>query len=147
MSTPNTHAEVAKVEHDRHAHGWGQNVVVLLILGALTLSTFGVSKLTMSENAHLYAALGIAAVKVSLVVLFFMHLKDAEGSNKVAFGLALVFVAVLMWFVMEDVNHRWKMTRTQQVWVAEPDYDQYPQHGGEEGAPSAAKAGAGEKKE
>lgn len=131
--------ETSHANHAQKHHGAGRYVVVLAALGALTASTFLVSRVQMSEDAHLFAALAIAAVKVSLVVLFFMHLWEAEGANKMIFIISIFFVGVVMWFVLQDVNHRYKLTNTQQRWMVPIDFNQYPAEGAEKAGPNNEK--------
>lgn len=97
-----------------HSHGFGPGKLFLnwLVLVALTFSTFGVSQIEMPVNYHLAAALCIAVVKLSLVVLFFMHLWWGEGINRIVFLTSFVFLLVLMFFVMADVGTRFKLSNS-----------------------------------
>ncbi len=92
--------------------GIAKYIGIWVALLFLTFGTFGVSKLPMPAAGHFAAALAIACVKVSLVVLFFMHLKDAEGSNKLVFVTSLSFVAVLLFFVLADVKTRFPLANS-----------------------------------
>ena len=97
-----------------HSHGFGPGRLFLiwLVLVCLTFSTFGVSRIDMPVNYHLAAALCIAVVKLSLVVLFFMHLWWGEGVNRIVFLTSFVFLLVLMFFVMADVGTRFKLSNS-----------------------------------
>jgi len=97
-----------------HAHGFGPGKLFLnwLVLVCLTFSTFGVSKIDMPVNYHLAAALCIAVVKLSLVVLFFMHLWWGEGINRIVFLTSFLFLLLLMFFVMADVGTRFKLSNS-----------------------------------
>ena len=97
-----------------HAHGFGPGKLFLnwLALVCLTFSTFGVSKIDMPVNYHLAAALCIAVVKLSLVVLFFMHLWWGEGINRIVFLTSFLFLLLLMFFVMADVGTRFKLSNS-----------------------------------
>ena len=88
------------------SHGFGPVKLFLnwFVLVCLTFSTFGVSKIEMPVNYHLAAAICIAIVKLSLVVLFFMHLWWGEGINRIVFLTSFLFLAVLMFFVMAWVR-------------------------------------------
>ena len=97
-----------------HSHGFGPGKLFLnwFVLVCLTFSTFGVSKIDMPVNYHLAAALCIAVVKLSLVVLFFMHLWWGEGVNRIVFLTSFLFLLVLMFFVMADVGTRFKLSNS-----------------------------------
>jgi cytochrome c oxidase subunit IV len=102
-----------------HAHGsahkeWGPGKLFLnwLALIALTFTTFGVSQIKMGVNYHLAAALCISVVKVTLVVLFFMHLWQGDGVNRIVFVTSFVFLLVLMFFVMADVGTRFVLSNS-----------------------------------
>jgi cytochrome c oxidase subunit 4 len=97
-----------------HSHGFKPLGLFLnwLVLVCLTFSTFGVSQIDMPVNYHLAAAICIAVVKLSLVVLFFMHLWWGEGINRVVFLTSFVFLLVLMFFVMADVGTRFKLSNS-----------------------------------
>jgi caa(3)-type oxidase subunit IV len=97
-----------------HSHGFGPGKLFLnwFILVCLTFSTFGVSRIDMPVNYHLAAAICIAVVKLTLVVLFFMHLWWGEGINRVVFLTSFVFLLVLMFFVMADVGTRFKLSNS-----------------------------------
>jgi cytochrome c oxidase subunit 4 len=96
------------------SHGFGPGRLFLnwLVLVGLTFSTFGVSRIDMPVNYHLAAALCIAVVKLSLVVLFFMHLWWGEGVNRIVFLTSFLFLAVLMFFVMADVGTRFTLSNS-----------------------------------
>lgn len=75
---------------------------------------FGLTFLTViahSFNAQLGAfaapvAFGIALVKATLVLLYFMHLKDDTNMNRVIFALGFVFLFVLLLFSVLDIATR-----------------------------------------
>jgi cytochrome c oxidase subunit 4 len=96
------------------SHGFGPVKLFLnwFVLVCLTFSTFGVSKIEMPVNYHLAAAICIAIVKLSLVVLFFMHLWWGEGINRIVFLTSFLFLAVLMFFVMADVGTRFTLSNS-----------------------------------
>ena len=98
--------------HTEHGFGPGKLFLVWFVLVFLTFSTFGVSRIDMPVNYHLAAALCIAVVKLSLVVLFFMHLWWGEGVNRIVFLTSFVFLLVLMFFVMADVGTRFTLSNS-----------------------------------
>ena len=60
--------------------------------------------------ANIFVAMAIAITKATLVVLFFMHLYDEGGVNRLVFVVSLLFVAVLMLFVFGDLMTRLPMS-------------------------------------
>ena len=98
--------------HTEHGFGPGKLFLIWFVLVCLTFSTFGVSKVDMPVNYHLAAALCIAVVKLSLVVLFFMHLWWGEGINRIVFLTSFLFLLLLMFFVMADVGTRFKLSNS-----------------------------------
>jgi len=90
----------------------GKLVLNWLVLCGLTFATFGFSKLNMSPGGHLAAALCISTLKVTLVVLIFMHLWHGEGSNRIVFVTSFLFLLVLMFFVMADVHTRFALSNS-----------------------------------
>jgi len=95
-----------KKEHDQeHAHGPGRYVVIWLVMLAFTLTTVVTGRMDLG-SANLPIALLIATIKATLVVLFFMHLWDSEGINRLVFGVSVLFVLVLMIGVFGDLLTR-----------------------------------------
>lgn len=85
---------------------------VLLVLSGLT---FGLSFLSLGAWEW-PMALGIAAVKGTLVAMYFMHLIELSSSHRLAGVVAVVLLGILVLFAMADV---W--TRPQQVGSACPN--------------------------
>jgi cytochrome c oxidase subunit 4 len=88
-----------------HQHGAGRYVVIWLALLALTVLTVVTGRMELG-SANLFVALIIATVKAGLVVLFFMHLWDAEGVMRLVFAGSVLFVVVLLLGVFGDVLTR-----------------------------------------
>jgi len=88
-----------------HEHGPGRYVVIWLALLALSVTTVVTGRMDLG-GANLPLAMAIATLKATLVVLFFMHLWDAEGINRLVFGVAVVFVLVLLVGVFGDLLTR-----------------------------------------
>ena len=79
--------------------------VVFVALLALTALTILVASVDLGAlNTPL--ALLIAAVKALLVLLFFMHLKDAPGLLWVAAGAGVFWLGILIVLTMSDVATR-----------------------------------------
>ena len=66
---PSPHNESVREELKTHEPGVGRYVVIWIILLICTFATFGVSKLPLSPNGHLAAAMAISLVKATLVAL------------------------------------------------------------------------------
>ena len=107
------HNEAFREDIKTHEAGAGRYFVIYVLLLILTFGTFGVAKLPMSEPMHLAAALLIAACKATLVVLFFMHLWEAEGANRAVFAVSIFFVGVMFFFILVDTAHRFPLTNPQ----------------------------------
>ncbi len=96
---PNTPASHAEHEHGPAALRYWV-VWVLLLVG--TLLTFALSRVQLPSPFHLLVALAIACGKSMLVVLFFMHLWDHPGANRLVFATSVFFVALLIGLVVLD---------------------------------------------
>jgi cytochrome c oxidase subunit 4 len=70
----------------------------LLVLTVVTVLAAGFD----FGPANVWIALGIAAVKASLVVLLFMHLLWDRPFNGVVFVASIVFLAIFIGFAMTD---------------------------------------------
>lgn len=92
-------------EHKTTSHGYGIYVLVWLGLIALTSITVTVAGIDFG-NIALAIALFIAAIKSSLVINFFMHIKYEEPIFKAFIllsGMTLLVIFVLTFF---DVFNR-----------------------------------------
>ncbi len=75
----------------------------LVVFGALlflTLATVAVSRLAMPAAPTIVLGLAIAAVKASLVAVFFMHLTHERGMVFIALALTAVFCAALFGLIL-----------------------------------------------
>ena len=90
----------AEAEH-KHA-GPGRYVAVWVALLLFTALTVALGRMHLAGGWGLVVALAIAVVKSALVVLFFMHLWDHGGANRLVLATTLVFVALLMTLVLVD---------------------------------------------
>ena len=105
MAHEPAHTEAAgKAEH--HTHGAGSYWIVWLLLCAFTALTV----YTGHYHPSIYLALVIATVKATLVVLFFMHMTEAPGANRLVFSVSIVFMLVMMTGVFGDLLTRNPMT-------------------------------------
>lgn len=107
-------AEHTNTSHDEHGHDEQVGHIVpprvliatalgLLVLTVVTVAVAGVDfrDYDMPE-LNIWVALGVAAVKASLVALFFMHLRWDRPFNGIVFVLSIAFVALFIGFAMRD---------------------------------------------
>ena len=80
-------------------------VTIFLILIALTITTVAVSKIELGEY-NFIVAMTIAVIKGTLVVLFFMHVKQSSSMTKLFVGAGLFWMAILFVFVLSDYFSR-----------------------------------------
>lgn len=103
--------------HDSHAHardGEGHPLVghvvplrilvaVLGVLLVLTVVTVGATWVDLGAF-NIWLALGIATVKASFVVLYFMHLRYDKPFNAIIFITSLVLVALFVGIALTDTR-------------------------------------------
>jgi cytochrome c oxidase subunit IV len=78
---------------------------VFLALMALTALTVGAAFIDMG-NANTLVALGIAALKATLVILFFMHVKGNTKLVPIVILAGLFFLFLLFAFLAADYGTR-----------------------------------------
>ncbi len=93
-----SHGEHERMEHASGARYW----IVWIELIAGTVITYTVSRVHLHQPWGLLVAMVIACVKAMLVVLFFMHLWDHGGANRLVFGTSVFFVMLLIGLVVLD---------------------------------------------
>ena len=108
-------ADHTHTSHDEQGHGHEQvghlvppriligTALALLVLTGVTVGVAGVdfSKYDMPE-LNIWVALGVAALKASLVALFFMHLRWDRPFNGIVFVISILFVALFIGAAMTD---------------------------------------------
>jgi len=80
-------------------------VGVFLALIALTITTVAVSKIELGEY-NFVAAITIAVVKATLVILFFMHVKQSSAMTKLFVVAGFFWMAILFVFTLGDYFSR-----------------------------------------
>ncbi len=80
----------------------GRYAAVWVALVCFTLLTFAISRLHLGGGWGVVAVLAIAAAKSTLVALFFMHLWEQSGANRLVFLTSFVFVALLVGLTLLD---------------------------------------------
>jgi cytochrome c oxidase subunit IV len=106
MATAN---ESTKEAHEMNAHHGGamKYFIIWAALMVLTVVTVVTGRMHMPDWG-LALALVIASVKGTLVALWFMHLADHQGANRVVFVTSMVFVLVLLMFTLFDIGTRFR---------------------------------------
>src|ERR1700760_123895 len=89
--------------HAAHGHSARMYIITYLVLFACTVATFTAAQHNLGEWSFALAMF-IALVKAMFVVLFFMHLWDQPGPNRLTMGIAVVFVLVLITFTLGDIS-------------------------------------------
>ena len=120
--------------HAAHSHA-GRYLKVWVALMVLTAATWGLSSFHIPGAAGVAVALAIASVKGGLVALFFMHLYDQPGPNRLVLLTSLVFVTLLIGLTILDNATRFPLANP-------PDSSTAPRHLRDAvlGAPPAAPA-------
>ncbi len=89
----------------RHEVGTGTYFWTLIALVAFAALSFGLSYVDLGPWEYV-VALGIAAVKALLVILFFMHMIEHRFSSRLAMVTAGAFVILLISLIVLDVTTR-----------------------------------------
>jgi cytochrome c oxidase subunit IV len=96
-------------EESKHAaqagHGIGRYAIVWAVLLFFTVLTIITGRINLGA-ANIFIALFIAVTKATLVVLFFMHLWDMGGVNRLVFVVSVLFLVVLILGVFGDLVTR-----------------------------------------
>jgi cytochrome c oxidase subunit 4 len=102
---PGAHETI--VDHTVHTHVCSFRTLTLnfAALLVLTVLTVVVSRFDFGD-LNLLIAVAIAAVKASLVMTIFMHLKWDTAINNIAFLSSVLFLALLFLFTIADVATR-----------------------------------------
>ncbi len=93
------------MEKNDHIFAYKTLFYVLLALLALTGITVGASFVDMGIF-NVWAALGIASLKASLVLMIFMHLKYEGRALIISFLSTVFFLAIMIGFTFWDVGFR-----------------------------------------
>lgn len=114
--TPATHgadahgehaADHVVVDHSHHTHvaSFGTFLNVYIALLFLTFVTVAVAEPVSGlalGGASMIVAMAVAALKASLVMTIFMHLKGDTAINNIAFLSSLLFLSLLFLFTLAD---------------------------------------------
>ena len=92
-------------EHAEHIVPPGIYATIILSLVALTLLTVGAAFVDMGPF-NIVAALVIATMKATLVVLFFMHAKYVPKRTKLVIMAGIFWLALLLFMTLSDYISR-----------------------------------------
>jgi cytochrome c oxidase subunit 4 len=92
--------------------GAGRYLICWAALAVLTVLTFSLSSVDLGAWS-LAVAMLIAVTKATVVVLFFMHLWDHRGANRLVFVVSILFVFVLIAITLLDVTTRFPLALPQ----------------------------------
>ncbi len=98
-------AENVTHDEDKHSPGYGYNILVWLTLLSLTCVTVAVAGLDLGPYILLTAMI-IAAIKSTLVINIFMHIKFDDPIFKLFFSLIILTLVVLFVLTAFDVLYR-----------------------------------------
>ncbi len=94
-------------EHQEQAHIVPYRTFVLVWIALLVLTGITIAAAQFHFGAlNIWIALGIATVKSTLVVAFFMHMKYEQRLFKLALLAALAILAIFIGFTFFDVLYR-----------------------------------------
>jgi cytochrome c oxidase subunit 4 len=76
--------------------------IVFLILAALTIATVAISFAPLHSPWHIVIGLSIAAIKASLVVLFFMHVIASPRLTWIVIAISITWIVILFTLTFSD---------------------------------------------
>jgi cytochrome c oxidase subunit 4 len=94
VATNQPHTEEKKHAEGEH-HGIARYAIVWALLLFFTALTIITGRIDLG-GANIFIAMGIAITKATLVVLFFMHMWEMGGVNRMVFVVSLLFLTVLI---------------------------------------------------
>ena len=98
-----SHGELQMGHHHVSSAAMFMNVLIALLI--LTFITVAVSRFDFG-SANMLIAMGIASIKASLVIAFFMHMKWDTAINKIVFLSSFLFLSLLFLFTLADLTTR-----------------------------------------
>ncbi len=102
---------MAEQTHSAHAQGEHHIVPVriyLFVFAALMVLTFVTWRIAYIDLGwfNIYAALTIAVIKASLVVLYFMHVRYSTVLTKMIVAAGFVWLLIMFFMTMSDLATR-----------------------------------------
>lgn len=92
-------------EHKPHIVAYKDHLVVLFILIALTVLTVAITSIELGPY-NTAAAMLIASVKASIVLLYFMHLKFDQNIYRIMVTIVLAIYAAVIVVTFFDYLYR-----------------------------------------
>jgi cytochrome c oxidase subunit 4 len=99
------HTQDQHGEHQHHIVQPGTYIAVILTLMVLTATTVAVAYVDLGKF-NIVVALGIATLKTTLVVLFFMHAKYVPRRTQLVIVAGIFWLALLLFLTMSDYVSR-----------------------------------------
>lgn len=104
--TTNTTHAAAHADHEHAPLSYRFLTLIWVGLMILTLVTVAVSKVDLGYM-NVVVAMGVASVKASLVIFFFMHLKYENWIIKGMVLTAFIILAIAIGLTFVDVGYRY----------------------------------------
>lgn len=82
----------------------GTYLKVVAALAVLTAIELGVAALAVNSTLRIIILLGLAAAKVALVALYYMHLKYDQRILAIIGGFPILLVAIMLLIFFADQN-------------------------------------------
>jgi cytochrome c oxidase subunit IV len=101
-------ADNAHAHEEGHGGGMMRYVLSFGALFVCTVLTYTLHKVDLGESA-LIVAMIIASVKALVVILFFMHLYDHPGVNRLVLGVTILFLFFAIAMVFADTFTRFPL--------------------------------------
>ena len=92
-------------QHSEHIVPPRVYLTIILTLMALTAATVSVAYIDLGRF-NIVAALGIATIKATLVVLFFMHAKYSPKRTKLVIFAGIFWLIILLFMTLSDYASR-----------------------------------------
>jgi len=96
---------LTELNKEHHKESYRELALVLLALLALTAITVTVSRINLGVF-KIAASLTIASVKATIVLVFFMHMRQAGKAIVIAFIVTLAILAIFIGFIFFDIAYR-----------------------------------------
>ena len=106
-------------EHTEHIVPPSLYLVIILTLMGLTALTVAVAYIDLGRF-NIVAALGIATIKATLVVLFFMHAKYSPKRTKLVIFAGIFWLIILLFMTLSDYASSHRLSRRTLPDLAEP---------------------------
>ena len=140
--SPTANESVKEAQNMEHHGSAGKYALIWVVLMALTLLTVFTGRMHL-PHWGLELALAIATTKGALVALYFMHLSEHQGANRIVFGVSILFVALMMIGSLGDIGTRFRLANSPgSVWTDMPP-GEFIQANFPEEAPHSKVGGAG----